>query len=81
MLRSVLETIVQYYALGRHRESKSVIKSTGPGIWSKGIQRGLLRDYGLTFGARLTPESIFSVLEYHGTGSYSCSERIEMLHR
>jgi alpha 1,6-mannosyltransferase len=53
MLRSVLETIVQYYALGRHRESKSVIKSTGPGIWSKGIQRALLRDYGLTFGARL----------------------------
>ena len=51
ILHLVLRNIVAYYAAGRHLAAhKSVIKSTGPGIWSVAIAQHLRETYGVVFG-------------------------------
>ena len=50
ILRRVLRNIVAWYREGRHKANKSVIKSTGPGIWSVAIAQHLREAYGIEFG-------------------------------
>lgn len=50
LLRSVLDEIVNYYETGQHKESVSIIRSTGPGMFSMAIHRALKRRYNITFG-------------------------------
>jgi hypothetical protein len=50
-VRGVLRNIQRYFAAGKHEEgTKSIIKSTGPGIWSDAITEHVLAQYGIRFG-------------------------------
>ena len=50
ILKRVLDNIQSYFAQGKHLSSKSIIKSTGPGIWSDAITQTLNESYGVIFG-------------------------------
>ena len=50
LLRSVLDDIVAYYDRKMHEVSVSIIRSTGPGMFSSAIQRALKRRFNITFG-------------------------------
>ena len=47
---AVLREIITYFQRGENAKSKSVIKSTGPGIWSLALQKEFRARYGVTFG-------------------------------
>ena len=46
----MLKRIIKYYDEGNHLRSKSIIKSTGPGIWSYTIHDAIASVYGVQFG-------------------------------
>ena len=51
ILAGVLRNIQEYFAAGKHKEgTKSIIKSTGPGIWSDAITQHVEAQYGIQFG-------------------------------
>ena len=50
LLDLVLKRIIKYYDEGNHLRSKSIIKSTGPGIWSYTIHDAISSVYGVQFG-------------------------------
>jgi hypothetical protein len=50
LLRAVLDDIVAYYDSNMHEVSASIIRSTGPGMFSSAIQRALKRRFNITFG-------------------------------
>jgi mannosyltransferase OCH1-like enzyme len=54
ILKRVLENIRRYFADGKHLTSKSIIKSTGPGIWSDAITQTMEESYGVVFGLNET---------------------------
>lgn len=65
VLRAVLDEVLAYYRAGKHLGPghKSIIKSTGPGIWSLAIAKHLRRTYGIEFGA---PPFTHAVLKSRG---------------
>ena len=50
LLKAVLERITGFFEEQQHLRSKSVIKSTGPGIWSDAIRDALHARLNVTFG-------------------------------
>ena len=50
LLKRVLDRIFDYYETGKHLQSASIIKSTGPGIWSYAIVDAFKDKYNVTFG-------------------------------
>lgn len=50
ILRDVIEKIRVYFAAGKHKMFTSIIKSTGPGIWSDAITDHVRDEYGIRFG-------------------------------
>jgi len=50
LLKNVLDRIFEYYKNGKHLKSKSIIKSTGPGIWSYAMNDAFKTRYNVTFG-------------------------------
>ncbi len=50
LLRAVIDDIVAYYDRKMHEESASIIRSTGPGMFSSAIQRALKSRFNVTFG-------------------------------
>ena len=46
----MLDRIFDYYETGKHLQSASIIKSTGPGIWSYAIVDAFKDKYNVTFG-------------------------------
>lgn len=46
----VLERILRYFEEGRHKESQTIVKSTGPGIWSEAVGEHLREVYGVVLG-------------------------------
>ena len=50
ILGGVLKLIQGYFAAGFHLNRTSIIKSTGPGIWSDAITQHIERSYGVRFG-------------------------------
>ena len=50
LLKHVLDRIFEYYDNGKHLKSKSIIKSTGPGIWSYAMNDAFKMKYNITFG-------------------------------
>eukprot|EP00937_MAST-01D_sp_MAST-1D-sp2_P006718 g6718.t1 len=63
VLRGVLDEILRYYRAGRHLRNKSIIKSTGPGIWSVAIAKHVRERYGIDFG---TPPFTHKALKSRG---------------
>ena len=65
VLRAVLDEVLAYYRAGKHLGPghKSIIKSTGPGIWSLAIAKHLRRVYGIEFGM---PPFTHEKLKLHG---------------
>jgi len=51
VLRRVKQLIRDYFRRGRHRTSGSVVRSTGPGIWSEAVALHLERAHGVALGA------------------------------
>lgn len=53
MLANVLKDIQQYYTSGRHEKDISIIKSTGPGMFSISIQKSIAQRFNnVTFGSK-----------------------------
>ena len=50
LLKAVLERITSFFEEQQHLRTKSVIKSTGPGIWSDAIHDALHARLNVTFG-------------------------------
>ena len=51
LLGNVLEDIASYYTRGEHEKSLSIIKSTGPGMFSISVRRSLEKIYGSVSGS------------------------------
>ncbi len=50
MWRHVLDFILQFYKSGGHLKTKSVIRSTGPGIFSQAVKEFLKKEHGAAIG-------------------------------
>ena len=50
LLDKVLKRIIRYYKANNQLRSKSIIKSTGPGIWSYALSDAMKEDYSVAFG-------------------------------
>ena len=50
ILHRTMANIVKWFEEKKHLDNKSIIKSTGPGIWSESIKQHLLEKHGVVMG-------------------------------